>query len=235
MIKNILFIISITIINFILAPREASAQMCGVFHKKIHDVCVKFDVPSNSHLTYSGNSWDCNRGFRLSEDKTSCEEIKIPDNASANTIEGFYCNSGFQRIGNECKKVSEIENGKFYEIGSDFYCQNGYRKNESQNTCEKIKIPQNAFADSTSFDGFRCFSGYLKEGSECIKFDLPEHGFWFHDYWGCEPGYKKNFNQKMCDKISIPENGHAANTFDGWLCNPGFTKNYAENSCSKSK
>lgn len=219
------------LVLFIFTAHETKAQICGVFEKRVNNTCVKFKVPSNAHLTYSGNSWDCNRGFkRIGQ---LCEEIKVPVNASANLIGSYYCNSGYERDGNECIKIPGIENGKFYEYGADFYCTGGYLKNADAKKCEKIIVPKNAREDLSSLDGWSCFSGYIKEGSECKKFDLPEHGFWLHNYWGCESGYKKNADGKTCGKISIPKNAHISDTFDGWLCNSGYTKNYCENRCEK--
>src|SRR3989344_4309223 len=94
-----LFGFFIVLMGLLIFPSVTQAETCGVFHKKINDACVHFDVPSNAHLTYSGNHWDCNRGFKRSDDGLSCEEIKIPSNASANLIGSFYCNSGFEKIG----------------------------------------------------------------------------------------------------------------------------------------
>lgn len=217
-----------------LISTSVYGESCGVFHKKISDKCIRFDVPSNAHLTYSGNSWDCNRGFKRSTDGNTCEEIRVPVNASANFIGSFNCNSGYKKTGDSCVKAEEVADGKFYETGADFYCLNGYKRNEPERKCEKIVIPANAREDSSSLDGWRCFSGYIKEGSECKEFKLPDHAFWFIDFWGCEPGYKKNSDNKSCDKISIPENAQATATFDGWICNPGYTKNYKENRCDKN-
>lgn len=232
--KNaILVLISLVFAYLAYNPTNASAEVCGVFQKKVSGVCVHFDVPPNAHLTYSGNSWDCNRGFKRSADNNSCEEVKIPSNAEGNLIGSFYCNSGFEKLGNECQKVADVENGKFYVYGSNFYCLVGFKRKEETETCEKILIPANAREDDSSLDGWNCFSGYIKEGNACKEFQLPEHGFWFIDYWGCEPGFKKNTGAKSCDKISIPENAYATGTFDGWLCNPGYSKNYKENHCDK--
>lgn len=230
--KHTFLLVFLALILFF--PPLTNAETCGVFQKKVNDICIHFDVPSNAHLTYSGNSWDCNRGFKRSADGKNCEEIKIPGNAAANFIGSFNCNSGYKKDGDFCVKAKEIENGKFYETGADFYCLNGYERNEDLRTCGKISIPANAREDSSSLDGWRCFSGYIKEGSECKEFKLPEHAFWFIDFWGCEPGYKKNSDNKSCDKISIPENAHAADTFDGWLCNSGYTKNYKDNRCDRT-
>lgn len=234
MIYKILALIAISIVSLVTPP-VSFAKTCGVFEQKVSDECIKFSVPSNAHLTYSGNSWDCNRGFKRTSDRESCEEIVIPSDAQANYIGSFNCNSGYRKLGNECQRVQKPENSQFFQNGADFYCTKGYQKSEDLKSCQKIKIPENAFADDSSLKGWNCYSGYLKEGDQCRKFDLPEHGFWFMNYWGCEPGFKKNFNPKSCDKISIPENAHATQTFDGWACNSGYTKNYRDNRCDRNK
>jgi hypothetical protein len=230
---NKIISLALVLLCLFLSYKPAAADTCGVFQKKVNEKCIKFNVPSNAHLTYSGNSWDCNRGYKLNEEKTGCEEITVPSNATANAIDSFNCNSGFKKEGNTCVKVKEIENGRFYESGGDFYCLNGFKKNEDLKTCEKVQIPANAREDSSSLEGWRCFSGYLKEGNSCKEFKLPEHAFWFIDFWDCEPGYKKNESAKSCEKIKIPDNAHGTATFDGWLCNLGYTKNYRENRCDK--
>jgi len=207
---------------------------CHSNFKKEGEKCLRFDIPANAKLSYLGNDWLCNKGFVKNPEKKSCEAVTVPTNASANYIGTFNCNSGYQKIGSNCKKIPDIENGRFYEFGIDFYCISGYQKNEELRNCEKIEILQNAKADSASLDGWVCLGGYVKEGNTCKDFDLPEHSFWFNNYWGCEPGYKKNLSQKSCEKISIPENAHASNTFDGWICNSGYTKNYKDNRCEKT-
>lgn len=227
-----LTLLTLLIVLFIY-PTSTEALTCGVFQKKVNDVCIHFDVPPNAHLTYSGVSWDCNRGFKMNSEKTGCEEINIPANSTANYTGSYYCDSGYKQAEDECVKVPKIEHGKFFEFGPDFYCRGGYQKNEKERKCEKIKIPENAREDLSSLDGWRCFRGYIKQGNECKKFNLPEHGYWAGDFWKCEPGYKKNFNNNSCDKISIPENAHPSDTFDGWVCNPGYTKNHRDNRCDK--
>lgn len=219
-------------ILFIAAP-ATSAETCGVFHQKIDDKCIKFDVPSNAHITYSGNNWECNRGFKRGEDNISCVEIKIPANATANWIGSFYCNSGYQRVGDECIRSEPVENSRFYEFEADFYCLSGYLKNEQSGKCEKIVVPENGRQDPSSLDGWSCNREFIQEGGECKKFTLPEKAFWSGNIWKCEQGFRKNPTNKSCEKIPIPENAHSADTYDGWLCNSGYTKNYKENRCEK--
>jgi hypothetical protein len=228
--KLIFIFLSLTV--FLCIPQPARAKICGSFEKNVNDVCIKFDMPKNAHLTYSGNAWECNRGYKRTSENT-CEEIKIPANSIANFIGGFNCASGHYLKDRECKKAENIENAKFFEFGADFYCAKGFRKNEELRKCEQIKIPENAKADDSSLDGWACLGGYRKEGGECKEYKLPEHAFWEGNIWKCEKGFRKNYGLDTCDKVNIPENAHAVDSTDGWLCNPGFIKNYKENKCDK--
>lgn len=212
---------------------QGSDWYCNAGYQKQEEKCIKLEVPSNAHQAYSGNDWECNKGFAISDDKKSCIEVKIPSNATANYIGSFNCDSGYKKVGDKCEKQPDIENGKFYTQGADFYCNNGYKKNESERKCEKIKIPDNAHEDNLSLEGWSCNSEYLKRGDKCEKFTLPEHGYWFNNTWGCELGWRKNPTAQSCDKINLPENAHYVNTYDGWACNNNYTKNYKENRCNK--
>lgn len=212
---------------------QGSDWYCNFGYEKQNDKCVKLEIPSNAHWSYDGNDWECNKGFTESDDHKSCIEVKIPDNADSNYIGTFNCNSGFKKVGDKCEKVPDIENGKFYSTGADFYCLNGYKKNESERKCEKIKVPENAHEDNLSLEGWRCNKEYKREGNECKKFTLPEHALFSRDSWKCELGFRKNPTADSCDKISLPENAHYTDTYDGWLCNSGYTKDYKENRCNK--
>lgn len=204
---------------------------CNSNYQKQDGKCQIFDIPANAHLSYTGNDWICNSGFVKNPDKKSCGPVFVPANGLANYLGSFNCASGYRKIGDKCEKQPDIENGRFYELGADFFCSKGYNKNEAERKCEKIKIPENAHQDSLSLEGWTCNSEYIKEGNECKRFTLPEHGFWFNNNWGCELGFRKNPTNISCDKISLPENARYTNTYDGWVCNSGYTKNYRENRC----
>ncbi len=212
---------------------HGSDWFCNSGYQKQNDKCVRLEIPTNAYQTYSGNDWECKKGFKESEDTKSCEEVKIPTNATSNYIGSFNCSSGYKKEGDECKKQPEIDNGKFYTQGSQFYCNNGYKRNESERKCEKIKIPENAREDNLGLDGWTCHKEFIKEGSECKKFYLPDNAEWSANIWKCKPGYRKNPSNKSCDKLNLPENAHYTDTHDGWLCNDGFTKNYKEHHCDK--
>ncbi len=220
---------------------QGSDWYCNHSYEKQNDQCVKLELPSNAHWNYDGNDWECNKGFKESEDGKSCITVKVPNDAQPNYIGTFTCNSGFKQVGDEqsspegkCEKEPDIENGKFYTTGADFYCAKGFKKNESERKCEKIKIPENAHEDNLALEGWSCNREYKKQGSECKKFTLPEHAFYSENTWKCELGYRKNPTPDSCNKIHLPENAHYIETYDGWFCNNGYTKNYKENRCDKS-
>ena len=213
---------------------QGSDWYCNSGYERQDNKCIKLEVPSNAHISYSGNDWECNKGFKESEDNKSCLEVKVPNDAQSNYIGTFTCNSGYKRVGDKCEKQPHIENGYFYTTGSDFYCAKGFKKNESERKCEKIKIPENAHQDDLTVEGWACNNEYIRRGDKCEKFTLPEHAFYADSTWECQLGYRKNPTADRCDKIGLPENAHYTDNFDGWLCNDGYTKNYRDNRCDKT-
>ncbi len=213
---------------------EGSDFYCNFGYKKVGEKCEKLELPSNAHWSYDGNDWECSRGYKPTDDNKSCIEVKIPDNAQGNYIGTFTCNSGFKKVGDKCEKQPDVENGKFYTTGADFYCSHGYKKNESERKCEKIKVPENAHQDNLALEGWSCTSEYVRRGDKCEKFSLPDHAFFAGNTWKCELGYRKNPTSDSCQKINLPENAKYVETYDGWNCNTGYTKNYKENRCDKT-
>lgn len=221
---------------------QGSDFYCNFGYEKVGEKCEKLEIPSNAKWSYDGNDWECNRGYKESDDKKSCIEVKIPDNAQSNYIGTFTCNSGYKQVGDKCEKQPDIQNGTFYTTGADFYCAKGYKKNESERKCEEIsklgtgvlKVPENAHKDDLSLEGWTCNGEYIRRGDKCEKFTLPEHGYWFNNTWGCELGWRKNPTSENCDKINLPEHAKYINTYDGWECNSGYTKNYRGSRCDKT-
>lgn len=213
---------------------QGSDWYCNFGYKKEGNACIKLEIPNNAHWSYDGNDWECNKGYTTTDDKKSCEEVKIPENAQSNYIGTFTCNSGYKKVGDRCEKQPDVEHGHFYTTGAQFYCDKGYKRNESERKCEEIKIPENSHRDDLSLTGWTCNGEYARRGDKCEKFTLPEHAYWFNNNWGCELGYRKNPTSENCDKITLPENAHYTNTYDGWLCNNGYKKNYKENRCDKN-
>jgi hypothetical protein len=204
---------------------------CNNQFRKEGSECQKFEIPANAHLTYLGNDWQCNKGFVKNREKNSCESIFVPQYGQV-TLEGFECDPGYDKQGNECIKVDSMEHGKFYDQGIQFYCESGYRRNEELRKCEKIEVSDNARLDSSSIDGWSCISGYIKKGDICEKFTT-EHIVWQGSSWTCELGYIKDFGSQICQKVNLPEHAHLEMNSDGWTCDSGYVKNYRENRCDK--
>lgn len=202
---------------------------CNNQFRKEGSECKKFEIPANAHLTFLGTDWRCNQGFVKSSEKNSCEPIWVPSNAVA-SLDSFLCDPGYDKQGDKCVKVDAVEHGKFYEHGAQFYCESGYRRNEELRQCEKIEMPENAWLDSSSIDGWSCISGYLKRGDKCEKFTT-EHIIWQGSSWRCELGYIKDFGSQLCQKVSLPDNAHYDQNTDGWSCDTGYIKNYREHKC----
>lgn len=206
---------------------------CKNQFRKEGDKCSKFEIPPNAHLTFLANDWQCNKGYLKNSDRNSCDPVFIPMYAEPNSLGTFTCDPGYDKQGGECRKVPEIENGRFFEHGPQFYCLSGYVRNEELRTCQKVKVPENAKFDSSSINGWSCLGGYVERGVLCEKFET-EHIVWSGNTWYCEPGYIKDYGSQICQKVSLPENAQLENNSDGWSCKTGFTKNYRENRCDKN-
>lgn len=207
---------------------------CNSGYEREGEQCVKLEIPSNARWSYDGNDWECNKGYKLSDDKKSCIEVKIPNNAQSNFIGTFTCDSGYKQVGDKCEKQPDVQHGHFYTTGADFYCDKGFKRNESERKCEEIKIPENSHRDDLTVEGWACNGDYVRRSDKCEKFTLPEHAYWFNNNWGCERGFRKNPTAESCEKINLPENAHyISDSYEGWICNNGYTKNYKENRCDR--
>jgi hypothetical protein len=58
-------------------------------------------VPANAYLEASGNSWECERGFR--QEQTGCARLTMPANAYIDySGHGWSCADGFHRRDDGC-------------------------------------------------------------------------------------------------------------------------------------
>ena len=203
--------------------------------------CEAVTVPANARRSETGTFFYCNRGYKLGENGRDCEKVFVPDYAEGNWIGSWDCNQGYKKVGDKCEKAEVVENGKFLSLGADFYCDPTFRKDEENRKCVIIDLPQNAEYDSSSYGGWRCKQGFVKNlgSNSCDQFRLPEHGFWVgFNSWDCDAGYKKIDNraqnsESRCEKVSIPEHAHASTSFDRWDCDSGYEKNYREMRCER--
>jgi hypothetical protein len=145
-----------------------------------------------------------------------------------------FCTYGYKKISaDSCEKISLPANASLNYEGSDWGCNSGYRKNNSQNTCEVFNVPLHTHLISLGV--LECDRGYQKDlnTGACVEMIIPQNAILDSDGkgWTCDRGYRKNYAQMKCDLIFIPQNATLNQLGNGWYCNPGyFQKN--ENSCA---
>lgn len=130
----------------------------------------KIVIPVNASLSYFGDSWNCNSGYKKNYTSNKCDKVVVPANASLSYLgDDWYCNdgykskydAGFSKIG--CEKVKIPPHASLSYLGNDWYCDDGYKTkyNDSFDKvgCEKIIVPKNATLSYLGNDWY-CNDGY---------------------------------------------------------------------------
>ena len=115
----------------------------------------------------------------------------IQQNAHLNYLgNGWECNRGYYRAGNECQPVQLPQNATLDVYGSGWVCQRGYYK--SGNECQPVQMPQNATLDVYG-SGWVCQRGYYKSGNECLPVQVPQNAKLdvYGSGWVCNQGFRK--------------------------------------------
>jgi hypothetical protein len=163
--------------------------------------------------------------YSLPASQNTERAISIPANAYASdySFQGWFCNSGYKKVSNECQKIIVPLNAYSNDYSLDGWsCNSGYKRVGSQ--CEKITVPTNAYLSDYSFRGWFCNSGYKQVGDGCQKVIVPTNAY-LSDYslqgWFCNSGYKKMGNE--CQKVIIPTNAYPSDySLQGWFCLSGY-------------
>ena len=101
------------------------------------DLAYAINVPANASLSYSGTSWDCNKGFRQSGN--SCIKVVVPRNATLSySGHSWDCSKGFRQSGNSCVKVGGLKEG--YASDGNSFCSYGYVR--KGNKCVEVNYPK---------------------------------------------------------------------------------------------
>jgi len=156
------------------------------------------------------------------QESTSPNSGGIPQNAHLNYLgNGWECNRGFYRAGNECRPVQMPRYATLDVYGSGWVCQRGYYK--SGNECLPVQMPQNATLDVYG-SGWVCQRGYYKSGNECQPVQMPQNATLdvYGSGWVCQRGYYKSGNQ--CLPVQIPQNATLDVYGSGWVCIRGYTR-----------
>lgn len=148
--------------------------------------------------------------------------VQVPANAQLNYYgNGWTCNNGYYKSGNECAKVQVPANAHLNYYGNNWDCDNGYYK--SANSCFAVQMPVNAHLNYYGND-WVCDEGFFKSGSSCVKVQIPSNAHL--DYWGtgwvCDSGYYKSGDS--CLTVQIPTNAHLDYWGSGWVCDSGYYK-----------
>ncbi|QXR35337.1 peptidoglycan-binding protein [Alcaligenes aquatilis] len=91
----------------------------------------------------------------------------IPQNAHLNYLgNGWECNRGFYRAGNECRPVQAPQNASLNYLGNGWECNRGYYR--AGNECAPVRIPANASLNYLG-NGWECNQGFRKAGDKCVS------------------------------------------------------------------
>ncbi len=124
----------------------------------------KSSMPANAKLDYTGNNWECVRGYRRIGDE--CEAVRMPANAKIDyTGSAWECVRGYRRVGDQCEAVRMPANAKIDYTGSAWECVRGYRRVGDE--CVFVQVPSNAKLDYTG-SNWECSRGYRRNGNECV-------------------------------------------------------------------
>ena len=146
----------------------------------------------------------------------------IPQNAHLNYLgNGWECNRGYYRAGNECQPVQMPRYATLDVYGSGWVCQRGYFK--SGNECQPVQMPQNATLDVYG-SGWVCQRGYYRSANECLPVQMPRYATLdvYGSGWVCQRGHYKSGNE--CLPVQMPPNATLDVYGSGWVCQRGFYK-----------
>jgi hypothetical protein len=146
----------------------------------------------------------------------------LPDNARLNYLgNGWECNRGYSRVGNECRAVEIPQNASLNYLGNGWGCNRGYSR--VGNECRAVEIPHNASLNYLG-NGWGCNRGYSRVGNECRAVEIPHNASlnYLGNGWECNRGYSRTGNE--CRAVQIPHNASLNYLGNGWGCNRGFSR-----------
>jgi hypothetical protein len=147
---------------------------CTFGFKKAFGDCERLIFPPNSHADAEAkDGWDCNKGYKRTEDGDFCEQIQVPANAKLSASgKSWVCNTGYvvQYLPNDektCVKPTALKSIVKAVAGvKKLSCKFGYE--DSGGECTKILIPLNGQL-ATDGKSWVCKTGYRKVNNQCVK------------------------------------------------------------------
>lgn len=184
-------------------------------------------IPENASAKSYGDGWECNIGFRLSEN--ACVAVIVPQNAydtNRSYGSGWECLHGFRRTDDAaCIAVEVPEGGNLDPSGERWRCLRGNIKVDY--TCQEIVLPANAYlADASYGSTWTCERGFEATGDLCTAIAVPANAYLntssYGQRWTCDRGF---FEQAgLCEAVVIPANAYFddATYRTGWKCERGY-------------
>jgi hypothetical protein len=178
-------------------------------------------MPANSQLNYSGNNWECKRGYFQSGN--SCLVVVPPANGQLNySGNSWECKRGYFQSGNSCLVVVPPANGQLNYSGNSWECKRGYF--QSSNSCLAVVLPENSQLNYSG-NSWECKRGYFQSGNSCIAVVPPANAQlnYSGNSWECKRGYLQTSNS--CVAVVLPENSQLNYSGNSWECKRGYAQN----------
>jgi S1-C subfamily serine protease len=191
-------------------------------------LAISEEIPSDGTAVWEYtpiSGTECLSYYQISDDNNTCYFATwlLPSNAYASGY-SWKCNDPYkkERYGDSdySYRCSKPETAS-YASSDRSIPPNGYTLVCDTNPCRRVKIPDNAYA-STSSRGWSCKSEYKLSGNSCLKnLYIPPNAYASNDGWTCLSGYKQSGNS--CVKNAyVPPNASASDSGPGWYCNYGW-------------
>lgn len=117
--------------------------------------------------------------------------------ANSRTMGGmWFCNEGYQRVGDSCEPLSVPENA--HVMGNMWFCNEGFERVGS--SCQRLAVPDHAYVMGNMWF---CNEGYQRVGKSCQRLSVPENAHVMGNMWLCNEEYKKVGSR--CQKMTSQE------------------------------
>lgn len=161
---------------------------------------VTDEIPDHATTARYGGGWDCDRGYRETND--SCTAVEPPANAYATNSAfgvGWECRRGHRKLDESCVAIDLPTNGYLSAGRGDAWkCARGFRK--TGESCISIEVPANGYLSASSYGtGWECERGYQAVDETCFAFVVPAnaHVNFSGKDWDCDRPYRKS--QHTCE------------------------------------
>ena len=101
-------------------------------------------TPEHAHVKDYGTGWDCDRGYRLSDER-ECVYVEVPENAFLSfSGQKWQCHRGYRKGPDACTLIEVPKNARLADfVWEKWACNRGYRN--VHGSCVKIEIPVNGY------------------------------------------------------------------------------------------